>query len=872
MNIKRSIVRTLAFIAIFQITGFLSNTQAQQVEEWLLMGPVPVDKPGFINGPNVKGEDFENKFVLQNEYLNLVDLRPKEGDPLLWDDYRPRTWSVEKSMSSGFMRIKSEKPELQIAYAAFYIESDGLYTYSCEVESPQMFEIFLEGKMIASNYTVSKKDTTSKKTASLSLDRGKFLVLVKSMFLKGDKNKWEIKASVSSKADSLATLDVSPVERMDIHHLLEGTKLGSVSLSPEGSLIALTYSRVNTETGKTVRWTEVKEVSGGRILQSFRKTGTTGFRWLPVGKKLYYKSENENGCSVLVFDFESGIEYPVMCDIKDLGFYTWSDNGQFIFYGRDEKKPAGEKTSLKYTDDLYNRTFRPKTVTVLYRYNVNTGVSTRLTFGEHSANLHDVNADGSKIVFSTDIPNPIQRPFRTQNMYLMDLETDAISELWQDFRWRGSAEFSPDGSQLLVSGGPDLFGAVGRNIGDQPIANNYDGQLYIYTISDGEVNPITREFDPSIEQAFWHPADNRIYAMASQEVYVRLFVWDAVSNEFSRIETVPDVMRTLSVAEKSLSAVYTGNSLGTPNKAWILDIASGENKLFDKIEDEVYANVSFGVSEDWDFETSGGDMIRGYFLYPRNFDPENTDPSKKYPLIVNYYGGTNPIEKSFGGRYPIDIWAGEDYVVYVPQPSGARGFGQEFSARHQNNWGKITIDEIIEGTEKFMAAHDFVDSTKVGCIGASYGGFTTMLLMAHTDIFTCAISHAGISSISSYWGEGYWGFGYSSEATGDSYPWNRKDIYVDQSALFNADKINTPLLLLHGSEDTNVPIDESIQLWVGLKILGRPVEMVQVEGEDHHILAYSKRIEWHNTIMAWFDKWLKDEGHDWKKLFPDSKL
>jgi dipeptidyl aminopeptidase/acylaminoacyl peptidase len=285
------------------------------------------------------------------------------------------------------------------------------------------------------------------------------------------------------------------------------------------------------------------------------------------------------------------------------------------------------------------------------------------------------------------------------------------------------------------------------------------------------------------------------------------------------------------------------------------------------VEASLYEHVRFGYSEEWDFKKTDGTLIRGFFLYPRNFDP-----AKKYPLIVQYYGGTIPISKSFGGRYPVDIWAGEGYVVYVPQPSGAIGFGQEFSARHQNNWGKTVTAEIIEGTRRFIAAHDFVDPQKIGCVGASYGGFMTMLLQTQTDIFTCAISHAGISSISSYWGEGYWGYEYSANATGDSYPWNRKDIYIDQSALFNADKINTPLLLLHGSEDTNVPLGESLQLWVGLKILGRPVEMVQVAGEDHWILTYSKRIEWHNTIMAWFDKWLKEKTGDWKQLFPQSKL
>jgi dipeptidyl aminopeptidase/acylaminoacyl peptidase len=854
-------------LSLFAIIGLSLTAGAQQVDSWLALGPLPVSKPGFIKGKNLEGEEFENKYILSNGYLDLVDLHPGEGDPLLWDDYRPRTWSTEEVSDEGFLVFKPERHEFQIAYCAFYIESEGLYTYSCEVESPQTFEVFLDGKKLGSNYTAAEEDKTGKKSVSLKLDRGKFLVMVKSMYIKGSKNKWKIKASVSCKEDSVAALSLSPVTRMNIHHLLEGTKLGRLSLSPDGTLIAVNYSRVNTETGKTDSWIEVKEVSTGRIVQSFRKAGTTGYRWMPSGKKLYYQTETENGSTVMVYDLDSGTEYAVLVNIKDLSDVTWSDNEKYIIYSKTEKKPEGAKSSLRYMDELGNRTFPPRTVDALYKFNVNTGISTRLTFGERSTYLNDISPDGSHIVFSMSRHNPTQRPFRLQNMYLMDIQTGEVDTLWKDFRWSGSAEFSPDSKQLLVMGGPDLFGEVGRNIGSQPIANNYDSQLYLYTIENGEVDPITRDFNPTIEWSFWHPVDNRIYVRVTDEVYGRLFAWDDVNRSFSRLPTVPDMVNASTISEESLTAAYTGTGLGDPKKAWILDLVSEENRLFDRTEEKAYENVSFGKSEDWDFVASDGTTIRGYFLYPRDFDPE-----RKYPLIVNYYGGTSPIEKSFGGRYPLDIWAGEDYVVYVPQPSGATGFGQEFSARHQNNWGKVTIDEIIEGTKKFIEAHDFVDGTKVGCIGASYGGFTTMLLQARTDIFTCAISHAGISSISSYWGEGYWGYGYSSEATGDSYPWNRKDIYIDQSALFNADKINTPLLLLHGADDTNVPLGESLQLWVGLKILGKPVEMVQVEGENHWILTYSKRIEWHNTIMAWFDKWLNDNGHDWKKLFPDSKL
>jgi dipeptidyl aminopeptidase/acylaminoacyl peptidase len=162
-----------------------------------------------------------------------------------------------------------------------------------------------------------------------------------------------------------------------------------------------------------------------------------------------------------------------------------------------------------------------------------------------------------------------------------------------------------------------------------------------------------------------------------------------------------------------------------------------------------------------------------------------------------------------------------------------------------------------------------VDSTKIGNIGASYGGFMTQYLLTQTDLFASAVSHAGISNITSYWGEGYWGYTYSAGASAGSYPWNNPQLYVDQSPLFHADKIETPLLLLHGTADTNVPIGESIQMFTALKLLGKPVEFIQVEGENHAIYDYQKRIAWNHTIYAWFDKWLKNDARWWNSMYPE---
>ena len=164
--------------------------------------------------------------------------------------------------------------------------------------------------------------------------------------------------------------------------------------------------------------------------------------------------------------------------------------------------------------------------------------------------------------------------------------------------------------------------------------------------------------------------------------------------------------------------------------------------------------------------------------------------------------------------------------------------------------------------KKFCAEHPFVDAKKIGCIGASYGGFMTMYLQTRTDIFAAAVAHAGISDITSYWGEGMWGCAYNAIAAAGSFPWKNREIFA-------ADKVKTPILLCHGLSDTNVPVGESIQMFAALKILGKPVELLTFTGEDHGIANYARRKQWMKSHLAWFARWLKGEPDWWNTLYPD---
>ncbi len=395
------------------------------------------------------------------------------------------------------------------------------------------------------------------------------------------------------------------------------------------------------------------------------------------------------------------------------------------------------------------------------------------------------------------------------------------------------------------------------------IPNDYDNQVYIFDPASKEVDPITKQFDPSVGSVYWPKPGKYIYMVAEETEFNRIYKYDVKKATFKQIDLDCDVIHSRSAAKDKPVCVLVGSGANQPWRLFAVDMKSGKSSVLLEPVAERFEHVSVGEIEDWDFVAADGTTIVGRVHYPPDFNKD-----KQWPCIVYYYGGTSPVTRSFGGRYPKNLWSANGYVVWVLQPSGATGFGQEFSTRHVNDWGKTSAGEVIEGTKKFLEAHPFVDPGRVGCIGASFGGFMTQLIITKTDIFAAAVSHAGISSISSYWGEGYWGYGYNAVSAAESFPWNRPDIYIDQSPLFAADKITTPLLLLHGAADTNVPRGESDQMYAALKLLGKEVEYIRYGEQNHFIIEYKKRIAWSNAIVAWFDKWCKDEAEWWDDMYP----
>ena len=860
--------KIIVFITCFLLINFSYGNNDLIISQWLNTQPLNTVYPTFHETENVEGRVYSNQDLLDFEHKPVKEFKPVSGQTLSWIKGESTTWDMQSADEKGFIQFSADEDmeSPRVVFMAAYIEADSWMEADLEVRTPQLAQVYLNGEALGRKSSVETEDGNyGKITQDLKLEKGKHLVLIKSLYTPEDELDWKVGASLKPRENFAITdlnIDTKPVRSKNIHDILEGVKVSWIRPSHGGELYAVAYNETKPPEGDSESWIKIKDRDDKSIVHTFRHASISGFRWLPDSRAVSYITRDDNKSTLHVLDIENGETKTLMEDVEHFRSYRWSEDEEFIIYSIMEDN-TDDPGHIRHIIGMQDRQHHWRNRSFLYHLDVETKSTHRLTYGNLSTSLHDISPCGEKILFSQSWPDYRERPFSKQNIYLMDLNTMDTDTMWAEKKWAVSGSFSPGGEHLLFTGGPAAFEKIGKNIPEEMIANNYDTQAYIYSFETQDINPITYDFDPSISSVHWHPEDDHIYLSAQDEDKVRLYRYNVRRERFSEISTPVDVVSGLQYSSGERVAAYIGQGMSYPPKGYWINLSDDISEVIEDTESENYKYVQFGENKEWDYQTSEGVDIAGRVYLPPDFDEEKT-----YPAIVYYYGGTNPVTRSFGGRYPFDLWSGQGYVVYVLQPSGATGFGQEFSAAHVNNWGKTVADEIIESTKAFLDDHQYVDSERVGCAGASYGGFMTMLLTTETDIFDPAVSHAGISSISSYWGEGYWGYSYSAVATADKYPWDSPEIYVDQSPLFRADKAKTPLLLVTGDEDTNVPPGESIQMYTALKTLGKPAELLKVTGQDHHIIDYQKRIEWNNAILAWFDKWLKDQDEWWKEQFP----
>ena len=244
-----------------------------------------------------------------------------------------------------------------------------------------------------------------------------------------------------------------------------------------------------------------------------------------------------------------------------------------------------------------------------------------------------------------------------------------------------------------------------------------------------------------------------------------------------------------------------------------------------------------------------------WVVYPPNFDP-----NKKYPAILMCLGGPQgTISQSWSYRWNYQLMAANDYVVILPNRRGTTAFGQEWCEQISGDYGGQNMKDYLSATDH-MAKEPFVDAGRIGCVGASYGGFSVFWLAGHHNKrFSAFFAHAGIFNLEHMYmtTEELW---FTHWDNGGA-PWEKNNkiaqrTYATSPHLF-IDKWDTPIFITHGEKDYRVPLDQGMAAFNAAKILGVPAEMMIFPDENHWILKPQNSVLWNNVFYQWMNKWLK---------------
>ena len=724
-------------------------------------------------------------------------------------------------------------PEDGVLWAALYATSDRYADWSLQLEGAGALRVWVDGAAQGSFGAPGDKKTSAE--VSLTLPRGQHRVLVRLEETGGLGGK--LSFTVDSEAEVGFDLDPAhPVS--DYAELQQVASLSGVTLSPDGSL--LTWAE--RKAGHTTRW--VRDVVSGET----RTLPGAPVQWRADSRALLVSDEGR----LLVWERGDGALSEVLSDEPGLGAVSWSSDGRTLVFASTrgtDAPPSAVRRRTALREKLADWPTRPH----LFQLDLQTGARRRLVApGDFSQDRFALTPDGTHLVHLRSVPTEA-RPWFATEVRLLDLGTGEdrlVTTVEMGFENRpGLSGFalSPDGQRLAFVGPPSELGK-----GSEP--NAFDPDLHVLSLSDGTVTRVSAGYDPAVaSEPVWDEAGTGLWFTAhkgARDVLVHLAL--GASPVATEREVGAERAQSVAVSATGLLAAVVSNADSLPR------LVLGEEELV------TVSAPNAGLEQRWELATpvdasftdADGVPIEGWLYLP-------TEPLESpIPLVAYYYGGASPTLRGFNELHQFLV--GNGYAVFVCNPRGAPGYGEDFASAHVAELAERSSADVLAGIDAVLAAHPELDGEHISAYGGSYGGYLTMSLLTRTERFSAAAALYGISNLASYFGEGMWGYTYGDQAI-NRYPWAHPDDFVKGSPLFAADRITTPLLLMHGDVDGNVPPGESEQMFTALSLLDRPVELVRFAGEDHGLRGtWDNRIAHRTMMLEWFDRWLRDQPEAWE--------
>lgn len=587
-------------------------------------------------------------------------------------------------------------------------------------------------------------------------------------------------------------------------------------------------------------------------------------QWSEDGKKLYYTSYKngtaqlyvlENGVSTQLTDYALGVQSAIV-----------SPNGRYVAFaaqvdpltdGTDGKAQlaaltAKQKNPLQahLTDSLFLRhwtEYNDGRYWHILVYDLQTKKYTDLTPGRYDSPVFSPNGP-SGFVFSPDskeicyLSNHDRHPEASTNcdLWVVPVTGGETRCLTADNKaWDGSPQYSPDGRWIAYR--------FQRTPG-------YESDRFILGLINrktGEKCVLTEQFDNWVDDFQWSADSKQIYFLGEVRGEEPLYAVDLAKGHIRPV-----------IAGKAISGFcadgkggfyYSYSTTGKPSALYHADKKGRETQV-SHLNDQLEAEVDMRPSETMWVMGAKGDSVEVFIVKPHNFDP-----SKKYPLIVNVHGGPQ-MQWMNSFRADWQVYPGAGYVVAYPNPHGSTGYGQAFCRAISGDWGGSPYEDVIAVTNK-LAELNYVDSTRMGAMGWSYGGYFMNWLQGQPHRFKCLASMMGVFNLRAMWGttEELW---FPNFELGGQ-PWNSK-LYDKWSPNMYVKNYRTPTLIITGERDYRVSYNQSLEYFTILQTLGIPSRLIIFDNDGHWPSNLKSMPLYYNAHLEWFHKYLGGAPAPWK--------
>jgi len=647
--------------------------------------------------------------------------------------------------------------------------------------------------------------------------------------------------------------------------------VGDPQLSPDGKWVAYTVTRYSLKEnrGTTRVWLADVAAGGGTSRQLTAGPGSDRQpRWSPDGRTLAFVSTRESGAQLWLLPVGgAGGEARRVSSLADgVSDPVWLPDGTGVLVTSDLKWPAaGEQeidrrngeypTEARIWTDLMWRhwdDWRAGKRQHLFRVSLADGAARDLTPVDHDvptiATGGDgdvaVAPDGKEIAVAMHGDSTVADNTNV-DIYLISRDggggtgDGGLRQLTTAQGADNTPRYSPDGQWLAyLSMERPGFEADRQRV---MLVARTGGR------TEGRTVEATAGWTLSVGSYGWCPDSKCIHAVVEERGRENIYRIDVPSFRRSVVVGSSGANTNVSVASDGKTLVYLHQSATHPAELWVA------GRPLSHHSDAAVAGLALSPLEEFGFRGALGDSVYGWLLKPPGFDP-----SKKYPLVYLLHGGPETAWLDlWHARWNYQMFAARGYVVAAVNRHGSTGYGQKFTDAVSQHWGDYPYEDLMKGLD-VVARLPYVDSTRMGAAGASYGGYMVFWIAGHTNRFKTLVAHDGVFNPASMTGttEELWFVDWEFGGP----PYASRTLYEKWSPLTFARNWKTPILIVHSQLDYRVDLSEGYQAFTAAKVLGVPAKFLYFPDEGHWVLKPRNRRLWWGTVLDWLDQYLRPQS------------